>query len=83
MEDFLRVEDLKNKATYEFKLAEVGYVSLRRTLRSIFGQSDSYKLVVHKWDTSTVEVEINKKDIEMSKLKSVLKRVNSYFYTES
>lgn len=77
----LRVEDIKNKVTYEFPLDEIGQLTLKKRFRLSFKRPKSQALVVHKWDMSRIEVDVN--DIEDEEIKTALKRVNDYFYTES
>jgi hypothetical protein len=79
--DFLHVEDIKNKVTYEIRLAEIGQLRIKRKLRSMVSGNSLFQLIISKWDMSQVKVEV--KDANTPGLKSALKTVNDYFYTES
>ena len=81
VEGLLRVEDIKNKVTYEFPLNEIGQLTIKKRFRFSFKRPNSHALIVHKWDMSKIEVDVNQ--VEDQEIKSALKRVNNYFYTES
>ena len=79
--NLMRVEDFKNKVTYEFPLNEIGQITIKKRFVFNWKKATRPQLVVHKWDTSSVKVEIP--SIAEDKLKPTLKRVNIYFYAES
>lgn len=79
--EFLRVQDIKNKVTYELKLAEVGQISLSRCIRSLIKGEERFHLKVHKWDLSVIKIPV--KDIDQKEMKTALERINNFFYTDS
>ena len=79
--DLLKIEDIRNKVTYEIPLADIGQISFRKRYRFSSKRKTKLALVVHKWDTSKVLVDVNA-DISED-LKSSIKSFNGYFYAES
>lgn len=79
--EILRVEDIKNKVTYELRLAEVGQISFGRCIKSMIAGKKKFLIKVHKWDLSVIKVPV--KEVDQEEIKTALERINNYFYTDS